>query len=99
MTAASGGAAAARPAEAATSSRILTLFGRTYCHLCDDMAAALAPLAAAHACTIEVVDVDASPELEARYGERVPVLVHDGVELCHYFLDAERVRARLREIR
>ncbi len=63
------------------------------------MAAALAPLLAEHGCVLEVVDVDASPALEARYGERVPVLVHAGEELCHYFLDPVRVRARLKEIR
>lgn len=79
--------------------RTLTLYGRPYCHLCDDMAAALAPIAAEHGCSVEVVDVDADPALEARYGELVPVLVHDGDTLCHYFLDPERVRARLREIR
>lgn len=78
---------------------MLTLYGRTYCHLCDDMAALLAPLAGEYGFAIEVVDVDASPDLEARYGERVPVLVHDGEELCHYFLDSARVRARLSEIR
>lgn len=78
--------------------RTLTLYGRAYCHLCDDMAAALEPLLAEHRCALEVVDVDASPELEARYGERVPVLVHQGVELCHYFLDSRRVGDRLREI-
>ena len=96
MATATGSLAGATTVAAAA---VLTLYGRTYCHLCDDMAAALAPLAEAHGCAVEVVDVDASPELEARYGERVPVLVHDGVELCHYFLDPERVRARLREIR
>jgi thiol-disulfide isomerase/thioredoxin len=80
-------------------SRTLLLYARSYCHLCDDMAAALAPLAAERGYAIEVVDVDASAELEARYGERVPVLVHDGVELCHYFLDAALVRDRLVEIR
>jgi glutaredoxin len=79
--------------------RTLTLYGRAYCHLCDDMAAALAPLLAEFGCELEVVDVDAAPELEARHGERVPVLCHDGVELCHYFLDPARVRARLMEIR
>jgi hypothetical protein len=63
------------------------------------MAAAVAPLAAAHGFSIQVVDVDSSPELEARYGERVPVLVHDGTELCHYFLDPVRVRDRLGEFR
>lgn len=82
-----------------TAARTLTLYGRLYCHLCDDMAAALAPIAREFGCAIEVVDVDSAADLEARYGERVPVLVHAGVELCHYFLDPARVRARLGEIR
>jgi glutaredoxin len=36
----------------------------------------------------EEIDVDAHPELEARFGERVPVLTdRDGNELCHYRLE------------
>ena len=36
----------------------------------------------------EEIDVDADPALEARFGERVPVLTDaDGNELCHYRLD------------
>ena len=62
------------------------------------MRAALAPLAArAHATVVEI-DVDADASLEAKFGERVPVLLQgdiDGRELCHYVLDAERVRAAL----
>ncbi len=45
---------------------------------------------------IEVIDVDADPELEAKYNELVPVLVDgEGRELCHYFLDAAKVREYL----
>jgi hypothetical protein len=44
---------------------------------------------------VEVVDVDSDPLLEARYNELVPVLLCDGVELCHYHLDESRVRAAL----
>jgi len=73
----------------------LTLLSRAYCHLCDDMHAALAPLAARHAMPVVVIDVDGAPALEARYGERVPVLFagtpDDGVELCHYRLDRDAV--------
>jgi hypothetical protein len=51
-------------------------------------------------CSIEVVDVDADEALTARYDELVPVLLArkneaDPVQLCHYFLDAEKVRALL----
>ena len=37
---------------------------------------------------LEVLDVDADPELEVLYNEMVPVLLHEGTELCHYFLDS-----------
>ena len=73
----------------------LTLYGRAWCHLCDDMLAELAPLAAEFGAHIDVIDIDTDPELEARYDVLVPVLVHDGVELCHYRLDAARVREAL----
>jgi hypothetical protein len=33
------------------------------------------------------------PELERRYGERIPVLMADGEFVCAYRLDAGRVRA------
>jgi thioredoxin reductase (NADPH) len=48
---------------------------------------------------IDVVDVDADPELEARYNELVPVLVDgENRELCHYFLDAAKVREYLNKV-
>ena len=73
----------------------LTVYGRAYCHLCDEMVAALTALQAEHAFTLEVVDVDADPALEARYDERVPVLVCDGAEICHHFLDRDRLKQAL----
>ncbi|MGN6650614.1 glutaredoxin family protein [Trinickia sp.] len=73
----------------------LTLYSRAWCHLCEQMLDALRPLADAFGATVEVVDVDGDPELVARYDELVPVLVCNGVELCHYRLDSERVRAAL----
>lgn len=80
----------------------LTLLTRAYCHLCDEMRAALAPVAAAAGATILEIDVDADPALESKFGERVPVLLHggvDGAELCHFRLDATRVRQALAEVR
>lgn len=74
----------------------LTLLGRSWCHLCDDMLAALKPLADAAGLTVDVVDVDSDPVLEARWGELVPVLLAvEGHELCHYHLDEVAVRAYL----
>jgi hypothetical protein len=88
-----GTASAARPGVR------LTLLSRAYCHLCDEMRAALAPLAARYGAAVVEIDVDAHAPLEARHGEHVPVLFAgepgDGVELSRYVLDASRVEAAL----
>jgi len=74
----------------------LTLYGRAYCHLCHEMARALAPLAEAYGAEVETIDVDSDPGLEQRYGELVPVLLGpDGEQICHYFLDAAALRGAL----
>jgi Glutaredoxin-like domain (DUF836) len=76
-----------------------TLYSRSYCHLCEDMAEALAAFMARAglAYTLDIVDVDADPALVARYDELVPVLTADpaGPELCHYFLDEAALRRHL----
>ena len=72
-----------------------TLYGRAYCHLCDDMIAALAALQSAHRFTFEVIDVDADDALVARFDELVPVLTHGEREICHHFLDRDQVLAAL----
>jgi len=42
------------------------------------------------------IDVDADAALEARYGERVPVLTDAvGAEICHTRLDEAALRSRL----
>ena len=76
----------------------LTLVSRRYCHLCQEMEIALGPLAAEFGVEVEVLDVDADPALETLYDELVPVLLHDGKELCHYFLEVRKVRDYLSEI-
>jgi glutathione S-transferase len=79
--------------------RLLTLYGRQYCHLCSDMLQALEALRGELAFDVEVIDVDADPALVERYDELVPVLVGDGRELCHYHLDAAAVREYLADFR
>jgi hypothetical protein len=78
---------------------VLTLLTRAYCHLCDDMRVAIAPLAARFGATVIELDVDADAGLEERYGERIPVLLLgsplEGVELCHYTLDSAAVHRSL----
>ena len=75
------------------------LYSRSYCHLCEDMLAALRTLEREYAFSVEVVDVDADAALVAQYDELVPVLVgtKSGLseQLCHYFFDEARVRGFL----
>ncbi len=49
---------------------------------------------------VAVIDVDADPALEEKYGDLVPVLLDaEGRELCHYFLDTAKVREYLSAFR
>ena len=77
----------------------LTLYGRSHCHLCDEMFAALAPLRSEFGFLLEVIDIDSDPVLEQRFDTLVPVLMHGDSELCHYHLDTGKVRAYLAKIR
>lgn len=86
---------AGRVGELATRPR-LTLYGRVYCHLCEEMAAALEALRAEYAFDLEQVDIEDVEPLEARYGTRVPVLcAADGTELAEVRLDPGGLRAYL----
>ena len=73
----------------------LTVYSRAYCHLCEDLVEALRELQPQYHFEVEVVDVDADPELERRHGDFVPVLAHGGRPLCHGRLDRDRVTAYL----
>ena len=77
----------------------LTLYGRSYCHLCDEMLAALAPLRTEFGFAVEMIDVDSDAALTQRFDTLVPVLMHEGTELCHYHMDAAKIRAYLVKIR
>ncbi|HZX29015.1 MAG TPA: glutaredoxin family protein [Telluria sp.] len=77
---------------------VFTLYSRSWCHLCEDMLAALRRLEPpGRPFQVAVIDVDADPALVERFDELVPVLFGDpdAPELCHYFLDEGKVRAYL----
>lgn len=75
------------------------LYSRSYCHLCDDLLAALRKLVGDQI-SVNVIDIDLHTELVQRYDELVPVLIgcRDGQpdqQLCHYFLDENAVKGFL----
>lgn len=61
------------------------LYTRRGCHLCDDAREVLER----HGYSVEPVDIDADPELLARYNHEVPVVWIDG---------QERFRGRVNEV-
>ena len=74
---------------------ILTLMFREYCSLCHQMRDALAPWQARYGFELEIIEIDDFPELEAKYNELVPVLLHGDNEICHWHLDETKLQAYL----
>ena len=72
---------------------VLTVLGRSWCHLCDDLVGALVPLAVSLGWRVNVLDIDEYPALVEKWDEQVPVVLHGEVELCHYYLNEKVVRA------
>jgi glutaredoxin len=75
--------------------RIVTLYGRPGCHLCDDARAVLQRVRRSRPFHLEEVDIEADDALLARYLERIPVIALDGEELFDFFVDADELSRRL----
>lgn len=66
--------------------RLVRIYSRQGCHLCEEaIAVARRLVAAPH--RLEVVDIDADPALTDDYTIRVPVVEVDGAEVAQYQLD------------
>ena len=77
--------------------RIVTLYGRRGCHLCDEARTELERLQAAEPFELREVDIEADAELHRRYLERIPVIALEGEELTDFFVDAPGLLRKLRE--
>lgn len=79
----------------ALAERVVTVYSRRGCHLCDDMLAVLQEFSETYHFDVVVRDVDADPALYQRYNTLVPVLCVGEQQVCHYFLDWAALRAAL----
>ena len=68
---------------------VVTLFGKPGCHLCDDARQAIERARAAAEFELEEVDITLDPGLNREYGERIPVVMVDGVEAFEFFVDSD----------
>jgi hypothetical protein len=66
-----------------------TLYSRSNCPLCEAMEDELTPFIQKYRITVRRRYIDNQPDLEKRYGTKVPVLTLDENTLCEYFLDTE----------
>jgi glutaredoxin len=73
----------------------LILYGRPGCHLCDDMKEIVAPVVRELGCTLEQIDISGNPELEARYGTEIPVLLVNGRKAFKHRVIEPALRRRL----
>lgn len=67
------------------------LYTRPGCHLCSDAAAQLRGAAIA----FEETDITGDRELEAEYGDRIPVIMLDGREHGYWRVEITRLLADL----
>jgi glutaredoxin len=73
----------------------LQLLTRAGCHLCEIAAETLERIGVEAGLAPEAVDVDDDPELQAEYGDRVPVVLLDGREHSYFTVDVVRLRRDL----
>ncbi|MEI2731945.1 MAG: glutaredoxin family protein [Dermatophilaceae bacterium] len=74
----------------------VTLLGRAGCHLCDDAEAVVARVTAHSGDTWVKVSIDEAPDLQKRYGEKIPVVFVDGREIAYWRVSERTLRAALR---
>jgi hypothetical protein len=75
----------------------LVLLTRPECGLCEAMLQELETLHLQQPLPpIQLLDVDSDPQLQRRYGLKIPVLLLDDVAICSVRLDLEALRRALR---
>jgi glutaredoxin len=74
---------------------LVTLYGKPGCHLCDDAREVVERVRKTHPFELREVDISLDPALFREYGERIPVLALNGVELFDYHVEEAVLVERL----
>lgn len=75
------------------------LYTKPGCHLCAEMKLEIQRAGCAELYALAEVNIEAEPDLLARYRYEIPVLFIDGVEAFRHRLRAEEFKARLTGLR
>ena len=73
----------------------ITLYTRKECCLCEEMKGVVVPIAQETGASVEEVDVDASPDLQQKYGDEVPVLFINGRKAFKYRVGAKELKDKI----
>ena len=76
----------------------LLVYSKPGCHLCEEAVRALLHLQAQTPFTLEEVNIEDDPELFAKYGEQIPVILFDGAFWSEYTVEEDRLRQKLEEV-
>ncbi|MGS0687585.1 glutaredoxin family protein [Nakamurella sp. GG22] len=74
---------------------LVTVYTRVDCSLCAEAIAQVEAITAETGAEWTTVDVDADLDDRAEYGDRVPVILVDGVEHGYYRVEPDRLRRAL----
>ena len=66
------------------------VFSRPGCHLCEVLLDELMPIIRGRL-GLQVFDIDTNEEWQARFGLRIPVVLFEDQEICHFKLDKDAI--------
>ena len=78
---------------------LITIYGRTGCHLCEEALKVLQTMKIELNFEIEEILIDGNEELEKQYGDKIPVTQIDGVHHDFWRIDPERFKSSLEKHR
>lgn len=75
--------------------RVVTLYSKPGCHLCEELRALLEELRPRHHLAVEEIDITRDGALYALYRHEIPVLFVEGEEVGRGRIDARQLADRL----
>lgn len=68
----------------------IQVYSRPGCHLCEVLVEQLLPLIRDQF-ELQICNIDTEVDWQQRYALRIPVVVFNGREICHYTLDKDAI--------
>ena len=82
---------------AASGPRVITLYTRPGCHLCEEAKAVIEPMLGEFGARLREVNIDDDAELKRRYGTDIPVVFIGARKAAKHRVDAVKFRRQLRD--